>query len=365
LSSKLPIYDCELMESEKPEIQQNVALAPLTTLGVGGIARFFVRAESVSDVEAAVAFTRERRLPLFVLGGGSNLLVSDQGWAGLVLRIGVLGIEERHEKSKTVFQVGAGVEWDDFVAHCVARTCGGIECLSGIPGSVGGTPVQNVGAYGQEVSETIVSVLTFDLEENRVRELTAAECGFSYRGSIFNGSQRGRYIILRVTYNLACDIKPSLGYADLQKHFVGRDGTPSLNEVRDAVLAIRASKGMLLTAGDPDSRSAGSFFKNPVLSAAQHEELVRRAEERGLDVPSYPALSQQRKVSAAWLVENSGFKKGYVQGKAGISSKHALAIVNLGEATAADIVALKDEIQAGVELAWGLHLEPEPVFVGF
>jgi UDP-N-acetylmuramate dehydrogenase len=353
------------METEKPEVRENVALAPLTTLGVGGRARFFVRAERVGDVEEAVAFAHDRKPPLFVLGGGSNLLISDRGWDGLVLQVGALGIDERREQSQTLFDVGAGVNWDDFVAHCVARNCGGIECLSGIPGSVGGTPVQNVGAYGQEVSETIVSLLTFDLLENCVRELTAAECGFSYRASIFNTSQRERYIILRVTYQLASDIKPSLRYADLQKYFAGRDGTPSLSEVRDAVLKIRASKGMLITPGDPDSRSAGSFFKNPVLSAAQHEELVRRAAERGLEVPSYPALSQQRKVSAAWLVENSGFHKGYMKGHAGISSKHALAIVNLGGATAADIVALKDEIQARVEDAWGVRLEPEPVLVGF
>jgi UDP-N-acetylmuramate dehydrogenase len=350
------------MRNEEMEIQENVALASLTTLGVGGSARSFVRAESVGEVEGAVAFAGARKLPLFVLGGGSNLLVSDDGWDGLVLRVGILGIEELREGSRTVFDVGAGVDWDEFVAHCVARNLGGIECLSGIPGSVGGTPVQNVGAYGQEVSETIAAVLTFDLEESRVRELTAAECGFSYRGSIFNTSQRGRYIILRVTYRLSSDSKPSLGYADLQKYFAGR-GTPTLAEVREAVLKIRASKGMLITAGDPGT--AGSFFKNPVLSAAQHSELVRRAAERGLEVPSYPALSQQRKVSAAWLVENSGFRKGYVRGRAGISRKHALAIVNLGGATAADIVALKDEIQAGVELAWGARLEPEPVFLGF
>jgi UDP-N-acetylmuramate dehydrogenase len=347
------------------EFQENIGLAPLTTLGVGGKARFFVRAASVSDVEEAVGFARARELPLFVLGGGSNLLVSDRGWDGLVLQVGILGIEERREQSNTVFEAGAGVDWDALVAHCVARNCGGIECLSGIPGSVGGTPVQNVGAYGQEVSETIVSVLTFDLGENYVRELTAAECGFSYRSSIFNTSQRGRYVILRLTYQLSSDSRPSLGYADLQKYFAGRGGAPTLAGVRDAVRKIRASKGMLITAGDPDSRSAGSFFKNPVLSAAQHEELVRKAGERGLEVPSYPALSQQRKVSAAWLVENSGFRKRYVRGKAGISSKHALAIVNLGGATAADIVALKDEIQGRVELTWAIRLEPEPVFVGF
>jgi len=344
------------------EIQQNVALAPLTTLGVGGCARFFVEAETVGDVEEAVGFARGRELPLFVLGGGSNLLVSDRGWDGLVLQVGILGIEE---PSRTIVDVGAGVDWDELVAHCGARNFGGIECLSGIPGSVGGTPVQNVGAYGQEVSETIVSVLAFDLGENWVRELKAAECGFSYRSSIFNTSQRGRYIILRVTYQLFPDVKPSLRYGDLQKYFAGRDGTPSLSEVREAVRTIRASKGMLISAGDPDSRSAGSFFKNPVLSTAQHGELVRRAGERGLEVPSYPALAQQRKVSAAWLVETSGFRKGYVKGNAGISGKHALAIVNRGGATAAEILALKDEIQARVEQLWGVRLEPEPVLVGF
>src|SRR5216684_2296650 len=342
------------------EIQENVALAPLTTLGVGGNARFFVRAESVRDVDEGVAFARGRELPLFVLGGGSNLLISDRGWDGLVLQVGILGVDERQELSKRVFDASAGMDWDALVAHCVARNCGGVECLSGIPGSVGGTPVQNVGAYGQEVSETIVSVLAFDLGENCGHELKAAECGFSYRSSIFNTSQRGRYIILRVTYQLFPDVKPSLRYGDLQKYFAGRDGAPSLSEVRDAVLKIRASKGMLIRPGDPDSHSAGSFFKNPVLSTAQHGELVRRAGERGLEVPSYPALSRQRKVSAAWLVETSGFRKGYVKGNAGISGKHALAIVNRGGATAAEIVALKDEIQARVEQLWGVRLEPEP-----
>jgi UDP-N-acetylmuramate dehydrogenase len=344
------------------EVQENVALGPLTTLGVGGKARFYVRAESVGDVEAAVGFARGRGLALFGLGGGSNLLISDRGWDGLVLRVAIDGTEGRVEGATTVFEVGAGVDWDEFVAQAVVRKCGGVECLSGIPGSVGGTPVQNVGAYGQEVSETIVSVLTFDLSENCVRELTSAECGFSYRASIFNTTQRGRYVILRVTYRLASDGAPSLGYADLQKYFAGR-GTHSLGEVRDAVLTIRASKGMLLSPGDPGS--AGSFFKNPVLSAVEHEELVRRAAKRGVEVPSYPALESRRKVAAAWLVENSGFRKGYVRGNAGISSKHALAIVNLGGATAAEIVALKDEIQAGVDAEWGVQLEAEPVFVGF
>jgi UDP-N-acetylmuramate dehydrogenase len=347
------------------EIQENVPLAPLTTLGVGGSARFFAQAESEQEVEEAVAFAQTRNLRLFVLGGGSNLVISDRGWNGLVLQIGIQGIHKRSAEGKTVFDVGAGVNWDEFVAHAVSLNCAGIECLSGIPGNVGGTPVQNVGAYGQEVSETIISVVAFDLAENRVCELTGTECSFSYRISIFNTSQRGRHIILRVRYALVPEGQPALRYADLQKYFADRNGAPTLAETRDAVREIRASKGMLISPGDPDSRSAGSFFKNPVVSASQQEDLTRRAAKRNLQIPSYPALSQQRKISAAWLVENSGFAKGYERGKAGISSKHALAIVNRGGATAADIIALRDEIQARVEQTWGIRLETEPVFVGF
>jgi len=343
------------------EIRENVPLAPLTTLGVGGNARFFAKAETPADVEAAVTHSRSLDLPLFVLGGGSNVLISDRGWSGLVLRVAIPGIEDA---APGQFNVGAGVDWDSFVEHCVSRNYAGIECLSGIPGSVGGTPVQNVGAYGQDVSETITSAEVFDLRENRVRDLAASDCGFSYRTSVFNRSQRGRFIILRVTYALKPDGKPRLQYADLQKYFAGRDDTPSLAEVRAAVRTVRANKGMLITPGDPDSRSAGSFFKNPVLTQAQHQELVRRATQRGLKVPSYPPLEQQHKVSAAWLVENSGFQKGYVRGQTGISSKHALALVNLGGATAAAIVALQQEIQEAVERQWGTRLQPEPVFVG-
>jgi UDP-N-acetylmuramate dehydrogenase len=344
------------------EIQQNVPLAPLTTLGVGGNARFFVRAASASDVEEAVAFSRKENLPLFVLGGGSNVVVADQGWNGLALQVGIPGIEEAGPGK---FNVGAGVNWDSFVEHCVSRNYAGIECLSGIPGSVGGTPVQNVGGYGQEVSETITCVVAFDLSEKCIRELTATECGFSYRASVFNTSQRGRYIILRATFALEPHGKPRLRYADLQKYFAGRDGSPSLAETRAAVGTIRASKGMVISPGDPENRSAGSFFKNPVLSASEHEELVRRAAERDLRVPSYPALEQQHKVSAAWLVEHSGFTKGYGPGRAGISSKHALAIVNRNHATAAEILELKNEIQLKVEQTWEIRLQPEPVFVGF
>jgi UDP-N-acetylmuramate dehydrogenase len=347
------------------EIQENIPLAPLTTLRVGGKARYFVRADTIEDVQAAVAFANSKQLPLFVLGGGSNVLVSDNGWPGLVLQIGIPGIDHTHERETIRLIVGAGEDWDSLVAFCVTRNLAGIECLSGIPGSVGATPVQNVGAYGQEVSQIIASVLVFDLSKKEPREMDAADCEFSYRSSIFNTRERGRYIILRVTYEVRHGGSPNLSYADLQKYFAGRDNAPTLGEVRKAVLEVRARKGMLIIPGDPDSRSAGSFFKNPVLTTTQFDDLQRRAQERNLQVPSYPALSQQKKISAAWLVENSGFAKGYVKGRAGISGKHALALVNRGEASAAEITALQDEIQQKVEQQWGIKLQPEPVLVGF
>jgi len=346
-------------------LQENVPLAPLTTMQVGGPARYFVEAHTHIEVSEAVGLARSRNLPLFVLGGGSNLVISDAGWPGLVLKIAVPGIEVRSEEGKSLFEVGAGETWDKFVARALARNCAGIECLSGIPGSVGGTPVQNVGAYGQEVAETIASVLAFDLRDGQVRELCSEACGFSYRTSIFNSSHRGRYIILRATYALIPDGQPHIQYADLKKYFAGWNGTPTLAETRDAVRKIRASKGMLISPGDDDCRSAGSFFKNPVLSPEQYQELTARAVVRNVQVPSYPALDALKKVSAAWLVEHSGFSKGFGDGPVGISSKHALAIVNRGEATAADIVAFKDLIRQRVEDIWGIRLEPEPVFVGF
>ena len=347
------------------QVQENIALAPLTTLKVGGLAKFFLRAESAAEVAGGVEFARARDLPLFVLGGGSNLVISDDGWPGLVLKVAVSGIDASAGAGNTQFEVGAGEEWDRFVALAVARNCAGIECLSGIPGSVGGTPVQNVGAYGQEVANVIDSVMAFDLRDGQIRELCAEACGFSYRGSIFNGSGRGRYIILRVTYLLTPGGAPHLEYADLKKHFAGWTKKPGLADVREAVRRIRASKGMLITDNDEDCRSAGSFFKNPIVTAAEHEELERRAATRGLQIPSYPAQEAHKKISAAWLVEHSGFGKGYRAGETGISRKHALAIVNRGEATAADIIALKEHIQDRVEEIWGVRLQPEPVFVGF
>jgi UDP-N-acetylmuramate dehydrogenase len=342
------------------QLEENVPLAPLTTFHLGGPARFFVEAKSASEGQEAIAFAQSKNLPLFVLGGGSNLLIADRGWPGLILKIAISGIERRagtDDEGKVLFDVGAGESWDRFVSHAVIAKCAGVECLSGIPGSVGGTPVQNVGAYGQEVSQTIESVEVLDTKDGQIRELC--------RSSIFNTTERGRFIILRVTYSLTPDGEPYLEYADLKQHFEGRETRPNLAETREAVRHIRARKGMLIVAGDPDCQSAGSFFKNPMLTETQHADLQKRAAAKGLHLPSYPALEKSHKVSAAWLVEKSGFARGYGFGHVGISSKHALAIVNRGGATAAEVLALKDQIQQRVEELWSVHLEPEPVMLGF
>jgi UDP-N-acetylmuramate dehydrogenase len=349
-------------------LQENVSLAPLTTFRLGGPARFFVEAKSAGEVQEAAAFARSDNLPLFILGGGSNLVVADRGWPGLVLKVAVPGIDQRpgtNADGEILFEVGAGESWDRFVSYAVVAKCAGVECLSGIPGSVGGTPVQNVGAYGQDVSETIESVQVFDLKDAQVRELCNEACGFSYRSSIFNTSERGRFVILSVTYALTPGGEPLISYADLKNHFAGRETPPNLAETREAVRHIRSRKGMLIVAGDPDCQSAGSFFKNPVLSEAQHADLQARAAVKGLTLPSYPALEKRRKVSAAWLVEKSGFARGYGFGHVSISSKHALALVNRGGATAAEVLTLKEDIQERVEEIWGVWLEPEPVMVGF
>jgi UDP-N-acetylmuramate dehydrogenase len=348
-------------------IQENVPLAPLTTLQVGGAARYFCEGRSEDEIREAVQFANEHALPLFILGGGSNLLIADSGWPGLVLKIAVGGIKTLPDSSghAIVFEVGAGVVWDDLVAHAVSENCAGIECLSGIPGSVGGTPVQNVGAYGQEVANTVQSVLVFDLRDSQIRELCNEACAFGYRTSIFNTNERDRFVILEVTYVLEPDGTPYTAYGDLKNFFADKTGPPTLAGTREAVLKIRAGKGMVITPGDADSRSAGSFFKNPVLTAIAFRELAQRAQARGLQIPAYPVLDAQHKVSAAWLVEHSGFHKGYVAGRVGISSKHALAIVNLGDATAADVMTLKSRIQDRVRETWGVELHPEPVFVGF
>ncbi|HTD22359.1 MAG TPA: UDP-N-acetylmuramate dehydrogenase [Terriglobales bacterium] len=344
------------------KIQEYIPLAPLTTFQVGGAARYFIKAETEDDVREAVSFTRERGLPLFVLAGGSNLVVSDSGWDGVVIKIAVRGITQSSTGGKAIFEAGAGEDWDSFVAHTVSLNCGGIECLSGIPGTVGGTPVQNVGAYGQEVADTITRMRILDLEQSKILEIENRDSGFAYRTSIFNSSARGRYIVLRVSYALTLGAEPCIKYADLKKFF--GDKSPTLHETRDAVRQIRRSKAMLLVEGDVDCRSAGSFFKNPMVTQEQYDEICHKPATKGERVPQFPAADGRVKISAAWLVEHAGFSKGFEHGAVGISSKHALAIINRGGARAADIVVLKNEIQQRVQETFGLELNPEPVFVG-
>jgi UDP-N-acetylmuramate dehydrogenase len=347
-------------------IRENVALAPLTTLGVGGPARYFVEALTEVEVIEAVEFARSRQLPLFVLGGGSNLVVADAGIAGLVMKIGIADVSQFTASDGTVsYLAGAGVDWDAFVSQTVDANCAGLECLSGIPGTVGGTPVQNVGAYGQEVSQTIRDLRVLDLQALQIKLLCNADCGFTYRSSIFNSSEPGRYVILHVGFILRPGGTANVRYADLQKFFADHPGRPTLAEVRMAVREIRQSKAMLIVPGDEDARSAGSFFKNPVVTQSICQDLSGRLRLRGLQLPSYPAAEGFRKLPAAWLVEHAGFSKGYARGAAGISRRHALAIINRGGATAADILALKDEIQLRVRDEFGIGLQIEPVLVGF
>jgi UDP-N-acetylmuramate dehydrogenase len=344
------------------QVLEQVPLAPYTTFGIGGPALWFIEASTEDDVLQAVQFARERDLPLFVLGGGSNLLVSDAGFPGAVLHIALKGVEQQGSEGVTRFSIAAGEDWDAFVSLAVEQNCGGIECLAGIPGSVGGTPVQNVGAYGQEVAETIRLVRAFDLQTLSCTELTDAECGFAYRRSIFNTSHRGRYIVTRVDYALRNDVDAVYSYADLKQYFKDTDAAPTLAEVSAAVREIRRLKGMLIVPGDPDCRSAGSFFKNPVISPEHFHRIV--ASMDGATVPHYPATGGQVKVLAAWLLDQAGFHKGYMLGRAGISSKHTLALINRDGASAGDIAALRDEIVAKVVEKFAIRLEPEPVWVG-
>jgi UDP-N-acetylmuramate dehydrogenase len=351
-------------------IRENVALAPFTTLEIGGAAKYFAEVRSEEELLEALDFAARRALAVFVLGGGSNVLVADEGFAGLVLRVALKGVSALARDGVVAVTAGAGEDWDEFVAGCVRQDLAGLECLSGIPGLVGGTPVQNVGAYGQEVSETITAVRAYDCDERRVVEFNNAACEFGYRRSVFNSSARERYVVLAVTYALRPGGAPSLRYSDVKNFFAGREPVPSLQEVREAVRSVRARKAMLLTPGDPDCRSAGSFFKNPVVASVKFTELEAAARRLGLvsdaeRVPHFEAGEGRIKVPAAWLIERAGFRKGYTRGRAAISSKHTLALVNRGGATAAEILTLAGEVQARVRELFGVTLLPEPVFVGF
>jgi UDP-N-acetylmuramate dehydrogenase len=365
-AGKLPVAilsETQWCSLDEMLMEENKPLAPFTTFGIGGPARWFVEAASEDEIVEATAWARQRGLPLFVLGGGSNLLVADAGFDGLVLRVGLRGVAvEAGGTGQRIYRAAAGEDWDAFVERTVGDDCAGLECLAGIPGTAGGTPVQNVGAYGQEVASAIERVRAFDLERREFAEFSAEECGFSYRRSRFNSTDRRRYIVTRVDYRLTVCGAPTLRYADLLRYFEQTGCEPGLAEVAALVRRVRESKGMLLVEGDADCRSAGSFFKNPVVS---EEQVARITAASGTEPPRFPAGPGQVKVPAAWLIEQAGFSRGYALGRAGVSSRHTLALVNRGGASAEEILALAEQITAAVEARFGIRLEMEPVMVGF
>jgi UDP-N-acetylmuramate dehydrogenase len=329
-----------------------VELAPLTTLRLGGPAQRLVEARTEAEVIDA-APTAD-----LILAGGSNVVIADDGVPGTVVRIATRGVEQ----DGLTLTVAAGEDWDALVARCVDAGLQGFECLSGIPGSVGATPIQNVGAYGQEVSETVESVRVLDRETGRVEDMPAAACGFVYRGSVFK--YHDRRVVLSVTFRMReAPHSGPLRYAEVARALdVPVGGTAPLAEVREAVLALRRGKGMVIDPADPDSVSAGSFFTNPILERGAYEALQQRAAP--LQPPAWPEPDGRVKTSAAWLIEQTGFHRGYGNGRAGISTKHTLALVNRGGATTAELMALAREIAAGVQDRFGVALHPEPVLVG-
>lgn len=348
-------------------LAENAPLAPRTTLGVGGRARRLIEAEREADVLDAVRDLDARGEPLLVLGGGSNLLVGDEGFAGTVVRMATRGVEVERDGARCLLTAAAGEVWDELVTLAVGEALAGVECLAGIPGLVGAVPMQNVGAYGQDVSQTIVRLRAWDRAAGEVVTIAREQCGFAYRSSVFRG--RDRHVILDVTFALEpSETGRPIRYAELSRALgVEEGGAAPLSLVRDTVVALRRRKGMVLDPADPDTASAGSFFTNPILDAGALAALrARVAAALGADaaIPTFAEPDGRTKVSAAWLIERAGWGKGRALGRAAISSKHALALTNRGGATAGEILALARAVRDAVEARFGVTLENEPVLVG-
>jgi len=359
------------MSVSKLEIKEGVPLSGHTTIGVGGRARFFFSCGSVEHLRTGLLFAKEKGLRAHILGGGSNTIIADAGFDGVVLKIDLQGVRMHEEGAWLFLSAAAGEKWDELVKTCVERDAAGIECLSGIPGTVGATPIQNVGAYGQEVSETIVSLRLMDRDSLEMLEMDGRDCEFRYRQSRFKSREKDRYIITEVTYRLRRHASPEVEYPELARHLalasdLGKleGGRASLKAVREGVIALRRKKSMVIDPSDPNSRSVGSFFLNPVLTDEELRPFQERCRKSGEKGPvSTFRMESGTKIPAAWLVEHAGFSKGYVKGGAGISKNHALAIVNCG-GTAKEILALAEEIEKGVYNRFGIRLEREPVIVG-
>ena len=346
------------------KIEAQVDLAPRTTLGVGGKAAHFAHVANDTDLCAALDWAKARNLEVRVLGGGSNVVVADSGFAGLVIEMGLRGVVESQAGTSVLVRAAAGEPWDELVATTISRGYQGLECLSGIPGRVGATPIQNVGAYGQDVGETISEVLTFDTLRGEPRTFSPDECRFSYRDSFFKSHAAGRFIVTAVTFRLTPGGAPAVRYAELERKLQEREKSdPTLLELRQTVLGLRREKSMLLDASDPNARSCGSFFVNPILGSAEFAEFRERARSEG-DVPHFPQVGGRVKLSAGWLIEHAGFPRGTRDGTVGLSTKHALALVAHDGACARDVLALAQRITRGVCDRFGVRLEPEPVFWG-
>ncbi|MEU6774603.1 UDP-N-acetylmuramate dehydrogenase [Streptomyces sp. NPDC046759] len=347
------------------QVLHDAPLAPLTTFRLGGPATRLVTAETDAEVIAAVRDADDSATPLLVVGGGSNLVIGDKGFEGTALRIATRGVELRG----TTLELAAGEVWSDAVARTVEAGLAGIECLAGIPGSAGATPIQNVGAYGQEVSSTITEVVAYDRHAGETVTLANEDCAFSYRHSRFKADP-DRYVVLRVRFELedAGGLSAPVKYAETARALgVEAGDRVPLAEARETVLKLRTGKGMVLDPEDHDTWSAGSFFTNPILTDEQYAVFHARVRERlgdGVEPPAYPAGKGRTKTSAAWLIDKAGFTKGYGTGPARISTKHTLALTNRGGATTEDLLTLAREVVAGVREAFGVTLVNEPVTVG-
>jgi UDP-N-acetylmuramate dehydrogenase len=341
------------------KVLNRASLSEWTTLGVGGPAELLVEVVDVGTLGRVLAGAAAQSSPVLVLGGGSNVVIADAGFPGTVVHVGIKGCKAKLDGDTVQVSVGAGEDWLSFVRYCVDEEFSGVECLSGIPGLVGGTPVQNVGAYGQEVSEMIEAVTVWDRLQGGTQCLAPANCNFSYRNSIFKRNER--YVVTEVLFRLERSaLSQPLRYAEVAQRLGSELGRrPPLRETAAAVMALRGSKGMVLDDADPDSRSVGSFFTNPVLNNVQLAQLLARAP----GVPTWP-VSGGTKVPAAWLVERAGFSRGYRRGTAGISGKHTLALISHPGGSAADLIALAREVRHGVRRAFDVVLQPEPVLVG-
>jgi UDP-N-acetylmuramate dehydrogenase len=350
------------------EPDRETALAPLTTLSTGGHAEYFVEAETLDDIVDALRWADERRHPVTVLGGGSNVVVADGGVSGLVLRVANRGLTIEDRGGSTVLEAFAGECWDEAVAAAVIGNLAGIECLSGIPGTVGATPIQNVGAYGQEVARVIETVRVLHRETLEVRDLTARECGFGYRTSRLR-RPGNPYIVVAVRFLLRRGGPPTLSYPQVARRLTG-SSLPSLGEVRSTVLDLRRSKSMVLDDDDGNRRSVGSFFVNPVVDGETVAGMIEKARRLGVlpsgqRPPSHELGGGRFKLSAAWLIERAGYPRGAVCGRVGLSTNHALAVINRGEATSSEIVDFAREIRRAVHSRLGIDLTPEPAFLGF